>query len=53
LEIRAQAELQADPDKALLPKFAKAYGVDEAMLAAAGDGRYAVILHPWRVLAQP
>jgi PPOX class probable F420-dependent enzyme len=53
LEIRAQAELQADPEKAMLPKFAKAYKVDEAMLAAAGEDRYAVILHPWRVLAQP
>jgi PPOX class probable F420-dependent enzyme len=53
LEIRAQAELSADPDKSMLPKFAKAYGVDVAMLAAAGEDRYVVTLHPWRVLAQP
>jgi PPOX class probable F420-dependent enzyme len=53
LEIRAQAQLAADPEKAMLPKFARAYNVDEAMLVAAGDDRYTVILHPWRVLAQP
>lgn len=53
LEIRALAELSADPDKAMLPKFARAYNVDEAMLAAAGDDRYTVTLRPWRVLAQP
>jgi PPOX class probable F420-dependent enzyme len=53
LEIHAQAELTADPGRSMLPKFAKAYSVDEAMLAAAGDDRYVVTLHPWRVLAQP
>jgi PPOX class probable F420-dependent enzyme len=52
LEVRSEAELTADPDKVMLPKFAKAYAVDEAMLAAAGDERYAVTLHPWRILAQ-
>jgi len=52
LEIRAEAELTADPGKAILPKFAKAYSVDEAMLAAAGEERYVVTLHPCRVLAQ-
>jgi hypothetical protein len=37
----------------MLPKFAKAYSVDVAMLLAAGEDRYTVTLHPWRVLAQP
>jgi PPOX class probable F420-dependent enzyme len=52
LEIRARAELSADPEKTMLPKFAKAYNVDVAMLAAAGEDRYIVTLQPWRVLAQ-
>ena len=32
LEIHAEAELAADPDKATVRKFAKVYGVDEAVL---------------------
>ncbi len=53
LEIRAEAELVADPDKATVSKFAKAYQADEAMLKAAGDNRYTVIYRPRRVVANP
>jgi PPOX class probable F420-dependent enzyme len=53
LEIRAEAELVADPDKATVSKFAKAYEVDEAMLRAAGDNRYTVVYRPRRVVANP
>ncbi len=53
LEIRAEAQLSADPEKATVSKFAKAYQVDEAMLRAAGDNRYTVTYLPRRVVANP
>jgi PPOX class probable F420-dependent enzyme len=53
LEIRAEAELVADPDKATVSKFAKAYQADKAMLKAAGDNRYTVTYRPHRVVANP
>jgi PPOX class probable F420-dependent enzyme len=53
LEIRAEAELSADPDKATVSKFAKAYQADEAMLRAAGDNRYTVTYRPRHIVANP
>ena len=53
LEVRAEAELTADPAKAMVAKFAAAYGVDEALLASAGGDRYTVTYRPWRIVANP
>jgi PPOX class probable F420-dependent enzyme len=53
LEIRAEAELEADPDKATVRKFAEAYQVDEALLASATEDRYTVTYRPRRVVANP
>ncbi len=53
LEIRAEAGLAADPDKATVRKFAKIYGVDEAMLVRAGEDRYTLTLRARRVVANP
>jgi PPOX class probable F420-dependent enzyme len=53
LEIRAEARLEADPEKATVSKFAKAYKADEAMLKASGDNRYTVTFHPRRIVANP
>lgn len=51
LEIRAVAELRADPDKRDVRKFAKVYGVDEAMLVASGGDRFTVTFRPRRIVA--
>ncbi len=53
LEIRAEAELAADPDKATVRKFAKIYGVDESMLLNAGEDRYTITYRPRRLVANP
>jgi len=53
LEIRAEAQLTADPDKATVSKFAKLYQVDEAMLKASGQNRYTVTYRPRHVVANP
>jgi PPOX class probable F420-dependent enzyme len=53
LEIRAEAELTADPQKATVSKFAEVYGVDEAMLKASGDNRFTVTYRPRRVVTNP
>jgi PPOX class probable F420-dependent enzyme len=53
LEIRAEAQLRADPDKAMISKFAKAYGADEDMLKAQGGDRFTITLEPRRVVANP
>jgi PPOX class probable F420-dependent enzyme len=53
LEIRAEARIEADPEKATVSKFAKAYKADEAMLKASGDNRYTVTFHPRRVVVNP
>ena len=53
LEIRAEAELSADPEKATVSKFVAAYGVDEAMLKASGDNRFTVTYRPRRVVSNP
>ena len=38
LEVRADAQLEPDPDKAMVRKFAKAYGIEEAVLVSPGGG---------------
>jgi len=53
LEVRAEAELTADPDKAMVAKFAEAYHVDAEMLMAAGDDRYTITYRPRRVVVNP
>jgi PPOX class probable F420-dependent enzyme len=53
LEIRAEADLAADPEKAILPKFAQAYNVDAGMLAAAGGDRYTITFRPRRIVVNP
>jgi PPOX class probable F420-dependent enzyme len=46
IEVRAQAELIPDPDKATVRKFAEVYGVDEAMLVNQEENRYTVTYRP-------
>ncbi|MCK9929688.1 PPOX class F420-dependent oxidoreductase [Frankia sp. Mgl5] len=51
LEIRADVTLTPDPDKELLPLFAKHYGVDESMLDLPGSQRVTATLDPIRIVA--
>jgi hypothetical protein len=53
LEVRAEADLTPDPQKATVAKFAKLYNVDEAMLMAAGDDRYTITYRPRRIVVNP
>jgi PPOX class probable F420-dependent enzyme len=53
LEIRAEAQLTPDPDKATVRKFAVAYGADESMLVREDEDRYTVTYLPRRVVANP
>jgi len=53
LEIRAEAEIAADPDKATVRKFATVYGVDEAMLVRPEEDRYTLKYRPRRVITNP
>ncbi len=53
LEVRAEAELAADPGKATVRKFAQAYHVDEAMLVDPSEDRYTVTYRPRRVVVNP
>jgi PPOX class probable F420-dependent enzyme len=53
LEIRAEVWLTADPEKATVSKFAKAYQADEAMLKAAGNNRYTVTYRPRHIVVNP
>jgi PPOX class probable F420-dependent enzyme len=53
LEVRAQADLIPDPDKATVRRFAEVYGVDEAILVNRDEDRYTVIYHPRRVVVNP
>ena len=53
LEVRAEAQLEADPDKASVRKFARAYGVDEEMLLHAGEDRHVVVYRPRRIVVNP
>jgi len=51
LEVRAEAKLVADPDKATVRKLAKVYGLDEAMLVRAEEDRYTVTYRPRKLVA--
>ncbi len=51
LEIRAEAELRADPDKEDVRKFAGAYNADEALFLNLSEDRYTVVYRPRRVVA--
>lgn len=53
LEIRAVAELEADPRKATVAEFAAHYGVDEAALMRADEERYTVFFRPRRIVVSP
>jgi PPOX class probable F420-dependent enzyme len=53
LEFRAEAELVADAEKVTVRKFAKIYGVDEALLVRPEEDRYTLKFHPFRVVANP
>jgi PPOX class probable F420-dependent enzyme len=53
VEVRAEAELRPDPDKAVVRKFAIGYGVDQAMLVNGQEDRYTVVLHPRRIVVNP
>ncbi len=53
LEVRADAALDADPDKATVRKFAEAYQVDEALLVRAEEDRFTITYEPLRVVANP
>jgi PPOX class probable F420-dependent enzyme len=53
IEVRAEAELRPDPDKATVRKFAQAYGMDEAMLVNQQEDRYTIILRPRRIVVNP
>jgi PPOX class probable F420-dependent enzyme len=53
LEIRADAELEHDPDKIMADPFGVAYGVDPEMLRASGDDRWTITFRPRKVVAIP
>ena len=53
LEVRAEIELLADPDKRMLPKFAAHYGADEATLDIPGSDRVIAVFQPRRVVSFP
>jgi PPOX class probable F420-dependent enzyme len=53
LEVRAEADLTADPEKATVSKFAKLYEVDEEMLNAGGGDRYTITFKPRRIVVNP
>jgi hypothetical protein len=53
LEIRAEAELTADPEKTTVRKFAKIYSIDESMLVDPTEDRYTVTYRPRRLVANP
>jgi PPOX class probable F420-dependent enzyme len=53
LEVRAEADLTADPDKATVAKFAEQYNVDPSMLLNPAEDRYTVTYRPRRIVANP
>jgi PPOX class probable F420-dependent enzyme len=53
LEVRAEAELKADEDKATVRKLAVGYGADEAMLVNPDEDRYTIVLRPRRIVVNP
>lgn len=53
LEIRAVAELTADPDKSTVQTLARAYGMDGEALVHPDEDRYTVTFRPRRIVANP
>jgi PPOX class probable F420-dependent enzyme len=53
LEVRAEAELAPDPEKATVRLFASVYGIDESVLLGHEEDRYTVTFRPRRVIANP
>ncbi len=51
LEVRAEAKLVADSDKATVRKLANVYGLDEAKLIRAEEDRYTVTYRPRKLVA--
>ena len=47
LETRAAADLSADPEKAMVSRFARAYGADEEMPKSTGADRCTTPHRPW------
>ena len=50
VEIRADIELEPDPEKTLLPRFAARYNVPVELLEQAGDDRVIATFAPTRVV---
>jgi PPOX class probable F420-dependent enzyme len=53
LEVRAEAELVADPEQTMVRTFAAAYNVPESILVNPTQDRYTVVLRPRRIVAHP
>lgn len=53
LEVRAEADLTPDPDKATVRKFAKVYNADESMLVRDEEDRITVTYRLRRLVASP
>lgn len=53
LEVRAEAELVADPDQTMVRTFAAAYNVPESVLVSPTQNRYTVVFTPRRIVAHP
>ncbi len=51
LEIRAEADLVADPDQATVARFAEQYGVDPSGLIHPEEDRWTVVYRPRRIVA--
>ena len=53
LEVRAEAQLIADPDQEAVRKFARAYGADKTVLVRPEEDRYTVLYRPRHIVASP
>jgi PPOX class probable F420-dependent enzyme len=53
LEIRAEADLTPDPEKATVRKFAAVYGVDESMLVNDDEDRWTITFRLRRLIVNP
>lgn len=51
LEVRAEADLVADPDKVTVVHFAERYGVDPSGIVHPDEDRWTVVLRPRRIVA--
>jgi len=53
LEVRAEADLASDPEKATVRTLAEAYEMDPEMIIDPAEDRYTVTLRPRRVVVTP